>query len=98
MVAQLRSRNENEVKIWNRGHNLKTKKKKKKKKEKTELLFLHATLKIDLFFNLTKYHKIFIVVVDLCSRNKDEEKIRIRGHKWKMMTSRVVMLAYDTPH
>ena len=48
MVAELHSRNENEVKIWIRGHNLKM--------EKTELSFLHAILNIDLFYNPAKYN------------------------------------------
>ena len=45
-----------------------------------ELSFLKETLRIDLFYNPTKYIIIFLIVVELCSGNQNEEKIWIRGH------------------
>ena len=44
-----------------------------RKQRLTELLFLSVTLCIDLFYNPTKYNKIFLTVAELCSGNQNEE-------------------------
>ena len=45
IVTEIQAKN---VKIWIRGHGQKLK--------QAELLFLNATLRMDLFYNPTKYH------------------------------------------
>ena len=49
MVTELYSRNENEVKKIRSGDII-------RKQRYAELLFLYATLRVDLFYKPTKYH------------------------------------------
>ena len=66
MVPVLWSRNENEIKIWIRGHT--------KKRKISRVVILISILRTDLFYDPTKYHLIFQTVVELCSRNENDVK------------------------
>ena len=41
--------------------------------------------------------KIFLMVMNLCSGNENEERIWIRGHNYYRKISRVVILVRNTP-
>ena len=59
----------------------------------TELSFLYATPRVDLFYNPTMYHyNVFLMVAELCSRNENEVKKWTREPNYKKI-SRV----YATP-
>ena len=40
--------------------------------KKAELSFLHATLRVDLFYSPTKYHLNNLMVVELCYGNESK--------------------------
>ena len=72
MVAELHSRNKNEVK-YGSGDII-------RKRRLAELSFLHVTLCTDMFSRSNKYH-YNTTIVELCSANQIEGQIWLKGHK-----------------
>ena len=68
-VAELCSLNENEIKIWIRGHNY---------KKVGQSCMLHSVLTCSII--LPSIIKTFLMVTELCSGNENEGRIWIRGH------------------